>query len=449
MLKMNDIIRKIKVNNRLPYIYMVGVLIVIHCFIKINNCDDVTYATLLTGDSNIFEILYSRYFYWSSRVVIEFFLLYIVKSAIAWKTVNILMYVLLAYAISKLLPDQKEGYKQYIVVSLLLLYPLGEMDSAGWCATSTGYFWTIALGCYGMLAIKRVMEKSRIHWYEYMLYSLAIIYAANHEQMACCLIGIYLCVIIYMLFIHRNPGLLWIQTGIILIEFGFIMLAPGNLARKNLTLVQVRPDYANVSAIKLVYEAYADTMNYFIFHGNILFFLLAVIIAVGVFYTYKNWIIRLVTCTPFVYLILVKLPIHFIPEFLLRRLTEMKLESAVSCRNYISIVISVLILGIMLAGLYLIYENTVSFWESVILLGIGLTSRLAIGTTGSAFGSSFRTIIFFEMEIVVVLMNLILHLADRLNKKWINAALLVLVLITEGRLCYYLIKFNGAIPMNM
>lgn len=449
MPKMKKMTEKIKKCNWLPYFYMAVVLLIIHSFIQINNNDDITYATLLTKNNNIFQILYSRYMHWSSRVVIEFFLLYIVKSALEWKIVNILMYLLMAFSISQLLPGKKERYKNYIIVSLLLLYPLGEMDSAGWCATSTGYFWTIALGCYSMLAIKKVMDKERIHWYEYILYSFAIIYAANHEQMACCLLGIYTCILIYMMFTHKQPGFLWIQAGIILVEFGFIMLAPGNLERKTLTMVQVRPDYAGVSIIKLLYEAYADTMNYFIFHGNMLFFLLSLVIAAGVCCKYKNWLIRLGSCIPVIYLILAKLQVAVVPEFLLRRQTVMKLENAVSGRSYIPIVISVMLLGVLLAGLYLIYENAFSFWSSTIVLGIGLASRLVIGTTGSAFGSSFRTIIFFEMAIAVVLMNLFLHLEDKLNRRWINIVLCALVLVTAGRLCYYLVLYNGAIPMNM
>ena len=449
MQKIRDIIRKISRSDYLPYIYMVLILTIVHCFIKVNNYDDVTYATLLTKDSNIFAILYSRYLGWSSRVIIEFFLLLIVKYSLLWKLIDILMYVLLAYSISDLLPEKQNRYKNFIVVTFLLLYPLGEMDSAGWCATSTGYFWTIALGCYGLLAAKKVIKSQKIQWYEYILYSLAILYASNHEQMAFCLLGIYTCIIFHQLFSHKKTGFLWIQVGIIVIEFVFIILSPGNAARKNLTLIQVRPDYSNVSIAKLLYEAYADTMNYFIFHGNILFFLLAVMIMVSVFYKCRDWYIRVFVCIPPIYLILAKMPFHIIPEFLLRRLTAMNLENAVSRKGYFSIVISAMLLGIMLAGIFLIYENTRSFWINAILLGIGLCSRMVIGTTGSAFGSSYRTIIFFEMGIAIVLMNLSLYSEKKINRKWINILLVTLILITIGKLCYHLVIFDGSIPLNM
>lgn len=106
-------------------------------------------------------------------------------------------------------------------------------------------------------------------------------------------------------------------------------------------------------------------------------------------------------------------------------------------------------LGCMVAGLFLIYENSIHFWGSTILLGIGLGSRLAAGTSGGVWGTAYRTLSFFEMIICFVCIYLLLYQEKYFRKKWIYVVLSVLALINVACLINNLIIYEGAIPMYL
>jgi len=139
----------------LPFVFMFVMLLLMHWNMNLMHNDDPYFARIL-GRQNLIHFLVKRYHTWSSRTLIEGLLVLIVRFELLWKAINIGLYFLIVYSLLKLI-DVKEGfYRNFMCVILLMLYPYQDMSSAGWAATSTGYFWTISVGLYALQLLKKV-----------------------------------------------------------------------------------------------------------------------------------------------------------------------------------------------------------------------------------------------------------------------------------------------------
>ena len=385
----DKIVRHIK--EYWAYYILLIVLLFEHSFIHLINGDDVSYSKQMVMGTDLINNLYSRYMMWSSRVIIEYFMYLTVQSEILWKAINIAMYLLLMYSLDSLIVCKDVRYKRGILLFVLLLFPLRDMNSAGWVATTTGYFWTIALGSYGLLAVKKTILGEKICVWEKVLYLLAILYAANHEQMMAVLLIIYTIVIVKMIIEKRKAILVVLQYCIILGNTFIILLSPGNASRQNTVRIEACPDYFIKSPIRLFYESYANAMNYLLFDRGLTLFALLCVLAFGIWRINRNRLVRFGTLIPIFYVILGhinKFPSSI--EFLFRHSIVIGVENAMSRREYIAIVFSAIILGFVIGELFIIFGNTLPFWISTILLGSGLVCKIALGTTGSAFTVHLR-----------------------------------------------------------
>ena len=82
---------------------------------------DGVYFAALKG--NIISIVINRYFTWTSRVIIESVMLFVLKNlnGILWNIINALIIILLYYSLNKIFNKKKELYIKYINVNLFIL----------------------------------------------------------------------------------------------------------------------------------------------------------------------------------------------------------------------------------------------------------------------------------------------------------------------------------------
>lgn len=255
-------------------------LIILHISIRIYTGDDNYFSTALNGVS-LQDYLHRRYTQWSSRVVIEAILVYIAKNYVIWKACNIIMYALWAYSLYKIT-------KSYIgiIMGLTMLYPITDMLSAGWIATSLNYFWPLVLGTYSFVAVEKAISGIRIKWHEIVLSVMAEIIAVNVEQYAVIHILCLGVILVYLLLrkdcIKYKYYILGIHFIICIANLLLMVACPGNELRKMQETCKRMKDFENLSVFdKLVY-GFNTTISGYLSQICLLFLLFVVIIFVCV-----------------------------------------------------------------------------------------------------------------------------------------------------------------------
>ena len=143
-------IKKYSKSIYIPFIVL-GIVIAILHFQITKIYDDLIFSAVLDDGTKIFEYLSSRYNGWTSRLVIEFFLVVLSNentSLVIWKIIDILMFELLAYSTYKIfIKDVKDNNKKlcltWILILAILAFPYTLLCEAGYIATTTNYLWVL------------------------------------------------------------------------------------------------------------------------------------------------------------------------------------------------------------------------------------------------------------------------------------------------------------------
>ena len=155
--------------------------IILMIFITPNRYDDKVFLESVTGTSIATYVL-PRYYNWTSRLIIEFVLCAVLKiSKYLWILIEALMVTLVGYSISKLFIKNEENKKENTVmlVAMILLYPIMQMNSAGWAATTINYMWPLATGLFALIPIRKIWDGEKIRFWQYPLYTIALIFSAS------------------------------------------------------------------------------------------------------------------------------------------------------------------------------------------------------------------------------------------------------------------------------
>ena len=182
--KITDI--KNAIQKWLPFICYFAVMLNIHFGYECRN-DDVALIqeTLKESVWQEFSSVIYNFSNWSSRVLvnlpIHIMLHFDYK---VWLVIEMVLVVAIMYGLSYIFVVKNNFANNMILAGLLLMFPFEYAVSAGWVTTTMTYIWPIAIGVLACTSIRKYFDGKKIKWYEYILYALATIYAANQEQMS-------------------------------------------------------------------------------------------------------------------------------------------------------------------------------------------------------------------------------------------------------------------------
>lgn len=265
------------------------ILLCLHAFLVTGWGDDRAFAE---GEVRLWEFLTYRYQTWTSRVLIEAGAKLLASSPEwVWKVLDSLMLLLLVWIVSDLFGAEGEGTKiqsQIFFFSLLGCLPVLALNDAGWIATTLNYLWPLTLGLVAMRPIKHWLREERCPAWEYPVSPICIIFAANAEQGAALLLGVYLLSGVYFVWKRKRPPVFYV----VLLFFTaasvvFILTAPGNTLRFAVEKNQWFPGYDDLSLPQKLLMGFIDSVNYYVSAGgsgrtNYLFALLMGILFAGV-----------------------------------------------------------------------------------------------------------------------------------------------------------------------
>ncbi|MFR5190740.1 MAG: DUF6056 family protein [Clostridia bacterium] len=172
MHKFTEKLKKMYHSPNFPFFLFLLLLIILHVKILHVNGDDIYFSNILQEtNQGLFGYLQMRYTTWTSRILIEGIMVFLLKYQLfIWRILNIGMFLLLAKSISKITNSQNHRMLNYAICGGILLIPMTVFNETGWVATTMNYLWVIALGTYAISTVKDAIEEKKISWWKYPLY---------------------------------------------------------------------------------------------------------------------------------------------------------------------------------------------------------------------------------------------------------------------------------------
>lgn len=410
----SSIIKKLKLlylNENFPFLLLFLYICLLHIFMIICG-DDLSFQSSLNNQS-FKSFLIFRYDNWTSRLIIEGAMVLLLKVGfLLWKVLDIIIYMLLAYSISELFNKNKTKDWDILLVFLIVLYPIKDMSTAGWTATSMNYIWPLSLGLYSLISIKKVISNNKIHIIHYFLYVAALIYASNAELNIIWLVPTFAVAFFYNIIKNKKVSiLLCLELFISIINLYFFIKCPGNANRLNLETQTWMPDFETLSFWEKCYLGISETIVYFVNNNNSIFLLFSVILCYGVFTKYNKNLYRLISMIP-VICCLVSLfsktfPIIYLAYEKLFIEYNMEMSSYNGLWKAFHLFLYFILIGSIIISIILILEKNYLTLTSLFILAAGFASRVALGFSPTLYASGTRTYLLLYFSFIIIILFIV------------------------------------------
>lgn len=108
---------------------------------------------------NIFQFLLKRYNEWSSRVFIELVMICVLRCPlIIFHILDIIVWISLFICLVYLVFPKEKYYLSIFVALLIIIYPLYDMETAGFFATLTNYIWPLSSLLISFIPVKKSLN---------------------------------------------------------------------------------------------------------------------------------------------------------------------------------------------------------------------------------------------------------------------------------------------------
>lgn len=386
------------------------------------------------------DYLTVRYHAWSSRLLIEGVLVWISRNIVLWKIVDWSFWVFLACALTGLFPKETpdgrnktcRGTAAAVVVVILLMYPMWDLRTAGWIATSVNYVWPLAFGVFSLHGIVRIFYGEKTHPAMWILYGVAAVFGANMEQMSAVLLTVNFCAIVFLvlskgtsskdrrvLLSYAGPAMGFVIAAA---SFVFIMTCPGNALRKNQEIINWMPDFGTYHLLDKVSMGFVDTMHHLISSGNLIFLCYLLLLAVLVYQKTSRTAWRATALFP----VIITVGIVFFGTMLSEKFPSFyqRMDAVNFIRgnnyqvaaNYIPTMLYLAVIGCVMISLVMVCESWAELSGQLILLALGLATRVVMGFTPTIYVSQERTFFFCYMILLVSAGYLIQRNIERLHE---------------------------------
>ena len=431
--KLKNFAGKMVQKKYLPFWFFAGIQIIYHLMMREGPGTDAMWFFRNQLDTySLKDYLTIRYHVWSSRIVIEAVLVYVSRHLVLWKVLDILAWMLFVILLAAAIPGEKRERINWLVVSLVLIYPLKDLDTAGWIATTTNYIWPLALGMFALTGVSFVLQEKKVPLPLFLLSLPAMLYAANAEQMCAVICGICFIGILYCIFFAKRNVSTWWQL-IVWLLFGvaqlvFILRCPGNSVRTTEEIRQCMPNYKNYNLIDKAQLGFVDTVHHMISSENLLFLMFAVILMILVFLKTKELLFRLAGVLPVMWTVLLTFFGDAFERNFVKLSSLFNLNEIVNGSNYqlaysyLPLLVYALVLLCVLVSVSMISTSWTEFLGYVCLLGIGFASRVIMGFTPTIFVSQERTFLYLYVAIIAAIVfmvqrNITVLLAHKTSQK--------------------------------
>lgn len=366
--------------------------------------DDAVFSQI-SGSLNWF---YERYFVWSSRLVIEYVLIFLCKHDILiFKSITLLILLITPIILSKLIDKQNT----YYCYGICFLYGLESMGTAGWIATFTNYYYVFFCLLISIFALRSQRMSS-------LLLAISIVYATNHEQG----LLIFLCTIIVQIYYNHRNHQIYVAACITFIMLLIVLLSPGNEARYYSEIKTWNPSFIHQTFFYKSYLGITTTLYRYTIVPNITMLFLLFCIFINKYKNIKKslYITMAILAISFLNYISIDTQNIEITKTILVYANDL---TSLTFRHMLYLIYSLILFG------YIIYQcysllHTDERNLAIFILMIGLSSRFVIGLSPTLFVSSTRTYIFCDFSILSVSYIFFSHIKKEYKNKIIWCAII-------------------------
>lgn len=424
-------------SNNFPFVILLLIMIVLHQAISTYSFSDEQSVRDTTTWSNAWE-RYTQQLTINNRVIpMALYYTLPLLPEIVWKFLDISVVMLIALSLSILFHAETRSSRtlNWVIVGLILLYPMKDMSSAGWLTTTIFYSWIVAFTFVSFIPIQKWYKKEPVGMKEYVVYTIATIIASNSPQPAVIISVLY--ALFWADIFHRSeevPKFLTFQFCVAFTSLIFFTFHPATIHRLEAEK-QWWIDFDMISTIQKLKMGIGDTFSHFLAFPDPIFILLCGIILYAVIRKYKDPFYRVISAIPFglsVLPLLAPIVYRIFPawerwvqyQYKLAnlydgRIVEITTQDRLTLldytilENYLPIIIHIILAGLICIALYLIFENTRKTILVVAIFMLGMFSRLTMGFSPTLLGSSARTFLFLYAAMAVC----ILFIFSELNGK--------------------------------
>ncbi len=406
-------LKKIYKSDIFPFLIYIFLMICFHFLIQKTGIDDIFFGNACNNIS-LFEYLVNRYQNWTSRLVIEageviscgFLPLFI------WKVINIGMYSLLLYSISKLIITENKRKMNFILAGSLICIPIFILAEAGWISTMNNYIWTAATGLYAMIPLRKIYNNEKISILQALTYILAIMYASNQEQMAGILFIVYACFTFIYVKNKKVKPIIWILNAIIILNLISVLLCPGNSVRKVQEIANCYPEYASFGILKKLQIGLTSMMDYCLIQERLVFVIFIFVITLALWKNANNLKSKIFAITPIGICIAFKYSNTFLSRVDFIDMEHSKIYLYFKVITYIAIII---LLGISLYSIF--KEDIKKSLLSILIFSTGIISRYIMAFSPTVYASGERTSMFFYISMCMLIVYVCNNLLKRKEEK--------------------------------
>lgn len=410
-------------NNKELILLLIGVwsaFFFFNMYMPTVRADDLVYINRL-DKLGYFGASIEHYKTWSSRVIIELFLMFFSKHFMLWKLLNSTIMTGNIVLLCKYVFKNLYFKNLLLVFSIYCLIPLTIMGETGWIATTLNYHWPVAFGLLAFYPFFQLLSgkeiDKRIYWVSIPL----LIFSANQEQVNVCFFVLTSLVSLYLLFRRKYDYKLSALSVISLVELIFSLTAPGNTLRAANEINKWFPEYKNFNFLNKLDLGISSFGKPFFLDTNILFLVLFFIIFLLSYKKCQNYYVRILTSLPFFLNLVI-----FFGNTMKQNFTYVngnkrsmiwassnldnhftKLGTKLSIFYPGTWIVTFIILGLLLCliiGIYLSFDDKKTAIFLAILMIMGFCSRVIMVFSPTVWASGMRTyyILFIVVAIIVL-----------------------------------------------
>ena len=420
------------VSSKFPFVFWAITIFCMHFLISFHIGDDITFFNVLSGSDNYLktacDFLISRYYTWSSRVIIEFVVLVMVKYKFLWQILDIVVMIWLATSLSLFFNRNKNAIINWFIVFAMFTFPFDSLTNAGWICTTVNYSWPLACALLSMVPIYNMIYKKQTKTYIYAIAIIALIFAVNQELM--CGFILLISIILFAYLIIRDKKISKYIISIILIcllSILFIFTCPGNANRLASEIVVQLPEFKNFNIFNKIEIGYSSTLFNLIMKPNLVFSLFCVILFAAVYVHNTKALYRVIALIPLLANMIMgmfgNVFVLVLPNLLSLREQMTRLGTGITFSNFKTwfpdIFITMVIICVAIS-LFVVFENKKKAMFLCCIIGIGMLTRMILGFSPTIWESGVRTFIFMNFSIIAGCVILFEQLLVKYKEKeWI------------------------------
>lgn len=412
-------------NKYYDYILIAVIYGLLHVFIHTDYWDDINMSqSLKKYDYDLISFLVyswntstSSLFLKAMQAIVEPLPNYI------WKVLDVIMIELIYYyfvQIVKLISMNSCKTIPAARLWMLLLFfslPYSLFATAGWMTTTIGYVWVFCAFFYSLYIFLFSSQKTEVEIKisTYIIYGVAVLYAANSKLLSVSMLMIFFFVYITCQARSKTFKILFVEGTIgSVLNLILHIFCPGHKVRNlNDARWHNNAELLNLSVGGQLRMGINSTFYHFISVPNIILFTFCLTLIVCSFYKTKKTFFRVISCVPLFLDVFWTIYLFFtrtVPNRTLTYIYPDALFEVCSKSEQFCILASALIMVLCICYLvaYLTDFSRLSWFIVGILLFFGLFPCVAIGFTTTVSASVMRVATFFYFSIMLCVCVLVI-----------------------------------------